>query len=171
MEKSYACEDHGDAVLITGLNYVVVTNGTASLSHVAHTAFVSTFDVVAEGEEGIGAKADIGQFVEPLALFILGERFGTLGKELLPLAVAQHVVVLWPQIDVDGVVAVCSSDTLDEWQFQHTRMLTKPPAVGLVTSQSGAVDATLLPGTDAYGLSLLDVADGVGLRVLDAPRG
>ena len=44
-------------------------------------------------------------------------------------------------------------------------MLSQPPDVGLVACQTCAVDAALLAGSDADGLTILHVADTVRLRV------
>ena len=74
-------------------------------------------------------------------------------------------------IHVDGVVAVSTTDVVDKRQVHHLRMLTQPPDVGLVTCQTGAVDTALLTGTDTDGLTVLHVADGVRLRVLQRNQG
>lgn len=46
-------------------------------------------------------------------------------------------------------------------------MLPEPPVVCLVSCKTCAVDAGLLPGTQANDLSMLSVADRVGLGVFE----
>ena len=53
VEQSYASEGHGDAILVAGLDHVVVAYRTTSLGDEFHTALMGTLDIVAEGEEGI----------------------------------------------------------------------------------------------------------------------
>ena len=50
-------------------------------------------------------------------------------------------------------------------------MLAQPPDVGLLTSQTGAVDAALLTSTDTDGLTVLHVAYRVRLCVLQGDEG
>ena len=49
-------EGHGDAVAIAGLDDVVVADGAAGLGDVGDAALLGALDVVAEGEEGVGAE-------------------------------------------------------------------------------------------------------------------
>ena len=57
MEQPQAAEGHGDAVLVAGINDLLVTDGTAGLHDGGHTGAAGTLDVVAEGEEGVGTQA------------------------------------------------------------------------------------------------------------------
>ena len=50
-------------------------------------------------------------------------------------------------------------------------MLTQPPDVSFVACQACTVDAALLSGTNADGLTVLDVANGVGLGVFQGNQG
>ena len=50
-------------------------------------------------------------------------------------------------------------------------MLAQPPYIGFVASQTGAMDTALLTGTDADGLTVLHVADGVRLCVFQRDEG
>ena len=56
-------------------------------------------------------------------------------------------------------------------QVQDFRVLTEPSDIGLIAGQTGAVDARLLPGTDADGHAVFYVADGVGLGVFQGNEG
>ena len=51
VEKSDSRECHCDAVLVAGVDNIIVTDRTAGLSYVFYTASVRSFNVVAEGEE------------------------------------------------------------------------------------------------------------------------
>ena len=53
MEQTHTREGHGNAVFVAGLDDIVVTDTAAGLCNVFHATLVGTFDVVAEGEEGI----------------------------------------------------------------------------------------------------------------------
>ena len=53
VEQSYACECHGDAILVTSHNDMVVAHRSAGLGYELHTALVGTLDIVAKGEESI----------------------------------------------------------------------------------------------------------------------
>ena len=165
MEETNAGEGHGDAVLVASHDDMVVANGTSGLGDELHTALVSSLHVVTEWEESVAAQGYARVLGNPLLFLFAREHFGLHLEELLPLALGQHVVVVVRDVDVDGVVAVGAADAVDEWQCHHFRMLAQPPDVGLVASQTSAVDAALLSGSDTDGLSVLDVADGVGLRV------
>ena len=56
MEESDAGEAHDHIVCVTGGNDVVVADGAAGLCNIFHAGFIGTFNVVAEGEEGVAAK-------------------------------------------------------------------------------------------------------------------
>lgn len=53
VEQPYACERHGNAVLVAGFYDIVVAYAAASLSNIFNSALVGTLYVVTEGEEGI----------------------------------------------------------------------------------------------------------------------
>ena len=53
MEQADTGKCHGNAVFIAGFDNMVITYGTSGLCNVFNTAFVSTFNIVAEGEECI----------------------------------------------------------------------------------------------------------------------
>ena len=167
VEEPHAGEAHGDAILVGRLDHVVVADGAAGLCDELDARLVGALDVVAKREERIRAHGHAGLRGNPLGLLLAGEDLGLLGEPLLPLAFGQHVVVLLGDVDVDGVVAVGAADALDELEAQHLRVLTQVPGVSLVASEAGAVHAALLTGTHADGLAVLDVADAVGLRVLE----
>ena len=56
MEEPDAGEAHDHIVRVTGGNDVVVADGAAGLRNIFHAGFIGTFNVVAEGEEGVAAK-------------------------------------------------------------------------------------------------------------------
>ena len=150
---------------------MVITNTTTCLSNILNTALVSTLDVVAEGEEGIATKTYVGVLCQPLLHLLLGERFGAFGEELLPLAIAQNVLALGTDVDINSIVAVGTTDTGNEGKVHHLGVLTKPPDVGLVASQTGAMDTALLTGTNTDGLTILNIAYAIALGVLQRNEG
>ena len=84
---------------------------------------MGALDIVAEGEEGVRAQSHLRVLCYPCFLLFHRQHFGLLLEELLPGAVAQHVVVVLGDIHVDGVVAVCTADIVHEGQIHHLRML------------------------------------------------
>ena len=54
MEQSYAGERHSHAVLVAGLDNVVVADRAARLCDVLNARLVSALDIVSEGEERVG---------------------------------------------------------------------------------------------------------------------
>ena len=92
-------------------------------------------------------------------------------KNCLPNAVGQHVHIIVGNVYVDGVVPVGPADILSKRQIQHFWVLPQIPDVRLVACQSGAVNTGLLSGADADGLSVLGIADRVGLGVFQGDQG
>ena len=56
MEQAHTGEAHHHVVFVAGVNHVIVPDGAAGLGHILHAAAVGALDVVAKGEEGIGAQ-------------------------------------------------------------------------------------------------------------------
>ena len=127
---------------------------------------MGTLDVVAEGEECVRTQAHSRVTGYPFLLFLQSEHFRLLRKELLPYAVGKHVVVVFRNVNVNGIVTVGTTNSLHKRQGHHLRMLTEPPDVGLLTGKTGAVNAALLSGTNADGLAVLDIAYRVRLCIL-----
>ena len=59
MEKPHVRKRHSHAVFVAALNHRVITDGSAGFCDVFHAALVSALDVVAEGEESVGAQGNI----------------------------------------------------------------------------------------------------------------
>src|SRR5699024_2558945 len=97
-----------------------------------------------EWEERIRTERYAAEGIQPCTFFLSGQWFRLLGEEVLPDAVCQNIHVIVRDIDIDGVVAVCSVDILLKWQVEYLLVLTQVPDVCLVASQSGAVDSGLL---------------------------
>ena len=171
VEQPYACECHSDAVLVASHDDVVVADAAACLGNILYTALVGTLHVVAEGEEGIAAKTDASVLGYPGLLLLAAEGFGLLRKELLPFALCKDIHVVVADIDVNRIVAVCTANTWDEGQRHHLGILAEPPDVGLAASQTRAMDTALLTSSDADGLTVLDVADAVALRIFEGDEG
>ena len=106
MEQPQAAEGHGDAVLVAGINDLLVTDGTAGLHDGGHAGAAGTLDVVAEGEEGIRAQAHAGDLAQVFLLFLGGQRGGLLGEGLGPDIVADDILRGVADVNINGVVAV-----------------------------------------------------------------
>ena len=74
-------------------------------------------------------------------------------------------------VQVDGVVPVGAAEIRRKGQLQDGGMLAEPPDIRLVAGKAGAVNAALLPRPHPNGHSVLDVADRVGLGVLQGDEG
>ena len=168
VEQTDASEGHGNAVLVAGIDNMIVTNATTSLCNVLNTTLVGTFNIVTEWEEGIATQTYIGVLCNPLFLFLACERLGLLCEEFLPFTIGQHIHVIVADIDVDGVVAIGTTDIRQEGKCHYLGVLTQPPDISLAASQAGTVDTTLLPCSDTNGLTVLNVAYTVALGVLQS---
>ena len=150
---------------------MIVPNAAAGLGDIGGAGLAGPLHIVAEGEEGIGTHGHSGLGGDPGFLFLRRQHLGLDGEGLLPHAVGQNVLVLVGNIDIDGVVPVGAADALHKLEAQDLGMLAQVPVVGLIAGQTRAVDAALLAGAYADGLSVLDVAHGVGLGVLEGDEG
>ena len=166
MEQPDAAERHGNAVLIAGVNDLLVADRAAGLDNGSHAGAAGTLDVVAEGEESVRTKANTGHLAEVSLLFLGGQRLGLAGEGLGPDVIADDILRGIADVNINGVVAVGLCHIVTEGQVQHLIHVAQLPVVGLLTSQTGAVDAALLAGTHADGLTIVGVAHTVGLSVL-----
>ena len=106
MEQPQAAEGHGDAVLVTGINDLLVTDGTAGLHDGGHAGATGTLDVVAKGEEGVGAQAHAGDLAQVFLLFLGGQRGGLLGEGLGPDIVADDILRGIADVNINSVVGM-----------------------------------------------------------------
>ena len=171
VEKSDVGKCHGNVVLVSSLDNIVIADGTAGLGDEGNTALFGTLYIVTEWEESIGAESYAGNGLEVFLLFLAGKRLRLLSEDTLPVICLQKVLPLLRNVNINGVVAVRAAYIILEWQSQHFRMLAQMPYISLVASQTGAVHTGLLTGTDADGLSVLGVAYGVGLSVFQGDEG
>jgi hypothetical protein len=58
----YSRKGHYHAVLVAGLYHRIVTHGATRLRHIGHAAEGSPVYIIAEGEEGIAAEGNAGNF-------------------------------------------------------------------------------------------------------------
>ena len=127
---------------------------------------MSTLNIVAEWEESITTYRYTLVLCNPSLLLLAGQWLRLLCKELLPNAVLQYILPLIRDVNIDGIVAVGTTDLLLERQVHHLRTLAQPPLISLRTSQTGTVDTALLTGTDTDSLTILYVAYRVTLSIL-----
>ncbi len=166
MEESHAGKGHDNTVLVGSVDNIVIAYAAAVLGDILNAALACTLNIVAKGEESIGANGDTAHSCYPFLFLFTGEDFRLNLEGLLPNALGENIFIFFGNIDVDGVVAVCAADAVHKLETKHLGMLTEHPVVGLAACKTGAVDAALLTCTDADGLAILDVADRVGLGVL-----
>ena len=110
VEQSHSGEAHCDSVFVAGFDYVFIANASAGFCYIGNTAAARSFNVVSEGEECVGRKSYAGDRVEICLLFFLCQLFRTGSEVVLPYVVAQHVLILFGDVNVDYVVSVGSAE-------------------------------------------------------------
>ena len=162
MEQPQAAEGHGDAVLVAGVDDLLVADGAAGLHDGGHAGAAGALDVVTEGEESVRTKAHTGHLAEVSLLFLGGQRLGLAGEGLGPDIITDDVLRGIADVNINGVVAVGLCHIVAEGQVQHLVHVAQLPVICLLTGQTGAVDAALLACTHADGLAIVGVAHAVG---------
>lgn len=161
VEQTAARKAHDDTVLISRFDDLVITDGTASLGDIADAAAMGTLYIVAKGEESIGPQGNILVLGNPRPTFFPRHAFRLFCKERFPDSVSKDVIIVVGKIDINSIIPDRLRRIRLKGQAERFRGLTEPPFIGLVASKARTVDAGLLSGTDADGLSVLDVADGI----------
>ena len=118
VEQAHAGEGHDDAAVITFFDDQVVTDGAAGLSNVLNTGSGGTFDIIAEGEESVGAKGHILTAGQPGLLILLGQPLRLAGEVVLPDAVGADILLVAVDIAVDHIIPVGTAQVLTEGQVQ-----------------------------------------------------
>ena len=171
MEQADMGHGHSDAIFITGLNDIVITDGTAALSDKGYAAFMGSFDIITKGEEGIGTKRYIDGGAEPGLFFFAGEYGRFFCEYAFPVIRTQKIHALIGDIDINSVISIRAADICFEGQSQDLRALAQIPDIGFVTGKARAMDTGLLSGTDADGLAVFGIADGIRLGVFQCNEG
>ena len=94
MEQPQAAEGHGDAVLVAGIDDLLVADGAAGLHDGGHAGAAGALDVVAEGEESVRTKANTGHLAEISLLFLGGQRLGLAGNNTA-MDACDRLAALW----------------------------------------------------------------------------
>lgn len=107
-------KDH--AIVVSGLDTLGVHDGTTRGSQELDTTLPCPVDIVREGEKGVGRASDAGQLGHVLLLFLLGQRFGGLFKQAVPMSLFTWVSLkgLTSDKEVDCVGLVGSLGSLFE---------------------------------------------------------
>ena len=124
-----------------------------------------TLNVISEREECVTAESNVLQLCNPSLFLFASQRFRFFGEEVFPYAVSQYIFIIIGDVNVDGVVAVGTTDAVFKRQSQNLRILAQPPDISLAACQTSAVYAGLLAGADADSLTVFYIANGVGLSV------
>ena len=94
MEKAHARKGHGYAILVAGIDDIVVAHRPTGLCYILYAALMGTLDIIAEGEEGVAAQGHTAVLGYPGPLLLGREHLRALCEELPPGAIAQYIVVL-----------------------------------------------------------------------------
>ena len=108
---------------------------------------------------------------QPCLLFFLGEHFRLYLECILPCTFCQHVHIFIRNVHVNCIVTIRTANTVYELQAHNLGMLTQPPDVCLIAGKTCAVDTGLLSGTDTDCLTVLNIAYGVRLGILQRNQG
>lgn len=84
MEQSDSRKAHGHAILVCGLNHMVVPDRPAGLYDIPHPAPPGPLHVVTEGEKGVGPAGDAGEAGNPRLLLLRRQGLGPLPERILP---------------------------------------------------------------------------------------
>lgn len=171
MEQANAGKGHCNAILVAGSNHMIVTDASTCLCNIFNAALMSPFYIIAKWEESIRPQADTCILADPLFLFLKRKHRRLFGKEILPYSISKYIVMILTDVNINGIIAICTADMLYPRQCKHFWMLTQPPYVGFITGQTRAMNAALLTGTNTYGLSTLYIAHGIALGILQCDQG
>ena len=117
MEESHSRERHSDAVLVAGLDDLIVTNGSAGLTNIGHAAPARALYIVTEREECIRCECHSGDGREICALLLAGEGLGASGEVVLPYVITENVLGIVRDIYIDTVISVGSAESRKEGQI------------------------------------------------------
>mgnify|MGYP006954465681 CR=1 FL=1 len=165
MEQTDSRKCHHHMIFIASLNHMIVADGTSRLCHIRNAASVCALDVIAKREERVRSKRYLCVLIQPCPLLLCRKNRRLLCKNILPCTFRQHIHIVLSNVEVNGVVPVCTFDARLKRKGKYLRRLTQPPVVRLGTGKSRAVDSGLLPRSDTDRLTALDIAHGIGLRV------
>lgn len=156
--------------LIRSFNTLLVHNTSTGGREVGSTTPLRSVNIVGEGEEGVGSTSDTSQLLHVLFPFFFGQRLGHGLEQALPLSTLTTLGLkrLTGDEQVNGIGLVGSLSTFLEGQREDTRVVSKPPVVSLVTSETSAVDTRLLAGTKTDDGAVESITDRVGLGVLES---
>src|SRR5574344_2419036 len=168
MKKTDSRKSHGNAVFIACVDDVIITDRTAGLCYIFYATLMCAFDVITEWEKCVTAKSYACVFCYPCLFLFHREWLWLFCEEVLPCTITQHIFIFVTYIYIDNIVAIGTTDSRFERKCHDFWILTKPPYVCLVTSQTCAVDATLLTCTDADCLTVFYIAYTIDLRVFQS---
>ena len=141
VEKTHSCECHCHAVLIAALDNDIVTDRSAGLCDILNAGLLRSLDIIAEGEECIGAKGNAIDSIEICSLFCICERLGTNCKVLLLVALCAYVLLVTVDISVDNVITVRSLDLSLEGEGENLIVLSEEPCISLRACKTCAVNS------------------------------
>jgi DNA helicase HerA-like ATPase len=159
-----------DTIVIGSLNTLGVHDTASRGSQELNTRLPYPVNVVREGEEGVGRTSDTLELVHVSLLFLLGKRSRDFVEQAVPLRLLTGVGLesLSSDEEIDSVGLVSTLGSLLERKSEHTRVVTQPPVVSLLSGQSGTVNSGLLTSTETNDGTVQSVTDRVGLSVLQS---
>ena len=170
VEQPHAGEYCHHAVLVTDFDDIIVfSRCRPALRYRIRRSFLALSMLSPNGKKA-SLPRETPLMESRYSLLFLCKRLRFFCEQGLPYAVLQDILVLVPQVDVDGIIAVRSGHIVSERQVDYDIRLSQMPEVRFVSCQSGAVDPGLLSCAYADGLSVLCIGDRIGLGVFEGDQ-
>ena len=126
-------------MVIRRLDHEIVTHRAARFRNIRNTALERPLDIIGEREKRVAPERNARNRFEVRRFLFAREGCGTDGEILLPHIVAQYVLVVVGEVNIDNVVLFGSPYALRELQIQHLFVLAKVPQIRLLRGKTGAV--------------------------------
>ena len=112
MEQTDTCKAHCHIVFVAGINDMIITNGSARLSHIFYAALVCTLNIVAKWEECVRSQCNICVFIQSCTFFFCCKYRWFYFKDILPCAICKHIHVLISDVKIDRIVTICTFNAI-----------------------------------------------------------
>jgi hypothetical protein len=172
VEQTGVLLDVSNAKLFSNLEACLVVLAAERSSDVLDARAAGAEDVVGEGEESVTADSDFAELGQPSLALLSRERCRHLLEDALVVGLLKLVLGCEARAKhVDGVALLGALGTALPLDVESALVEAHPPVVGLVTSETGAVNTALLASTKTDDLAIECVADTVRLGELEGDGG
>src|SRR5579883_511962 len=166
MEQARLGKKHKHAVIVAGVNDLLIAQGASRLHNIIDTVMRGTINIVTERNIAVRTKCNALQTFEPFLLLLWGQALRHVLKVLLPCLLFGWRQII-TQVTINCVSPVRSLHSWSPGQVQDGRVLAQIPVLGLCRSQAHAMDARLLACSIADALPIKGHTNRVGLYVFE----